>query len=148
MTTMPVDAIGARLRARRAKLGRTLASVAIDAGLSVPYVANLERGRGNPTLAVLESLAQALGLPLTALLDEDDHDQHATELPALTRFAASERFRRDVHELAVDLGMERNEVRRRVLQTLTAIAGSAPRPLNEHDWHRSLDAIYLIYRPG
>jgi hypothetical protein len=30
--------------------GRTVASVATDAGLSVPYVANLENGRGNQPL--------------------------------------------------------------------------------------------------
>ena len=41
--------LGARLRARRLALGMTLAEVAERAGLSLPYVSNLERGRGNPT---------------------------------------------------------------------------------------------------
>ncbi len=40
-------AIGRQLRARRTAAGRTVASVAADAGLSVPYIANLENGRGN-----------------------------------------------------------------------------------------------------
>ena len=39
-----------------------MASVAADAGLSVPYIANLENGRGNPTTAALTRLAEALGM--------------------------------------------------------------------------------------
>jgi transcriptional regulator with XRE-family HTH domain len=56
--------LGTRLRGMRAAAGRTVASVAADAGLSVPYIANLENGRGNPTLAALERLATALGASL------------------------------------------------------------------------------------
>jgi transcriptional regulator with XRE-family HTH domain len=48
----------------RAAAGRTIASVAVQAGLSVPYVANLENGRGNPTLSALTRLARALGTTL------------------------------------------------------------------------------------
>jgi len=60
-----VDTLGRRLRALRAGAGRTVASVAAEAGLSVPYIANLENGRGNPTVAALERLARALGTELT-----------------------------------------------------------------------------------
>src|SRR5256886_17692527 len=56
--------IGRQLRARRTAAGRTVASVAADAALSVPYIANLENGRGNPTIAALTRLAEALGLRL------------------------------------------------------------------------------------
>jgi DNA-binding XRE family transcriptional regulator len=54
------ETIGHRLRARRVELGRTLAEVAEQSGLSLPYVSNLERGRGNPTL---DALGQDPGLP-------------------------------------------------------------------------------------
>src|SRR6266852_3571691 len=47
---MDQPAIGRQLRARRTAAGRTVASVAEAAGLSVPYIANLENGRGNPTI--------------------------------------------------------------------------------------------------
>ncbi|MFD0475785.1 helix-turn-helix domain-containing protein [Nonomuraea thailandensis] len=60
--------LGRRLRARRAALGRTVASVATDAALSVPYVANLENGRGNPTVSALDRLAEALGTRLVIAL--------------------------------------------------------------------------------
>ena len=56
--------LGEILRDRRKAAGRTIASVAMDAGLSVPYIANLENGRGNPTLAALDRLATALGARL------------------------------------------------------------------------------------
>src|SRR3984885_6820849 len=62
------SAIGRQLRARRTAAGRTVASVAADAGLSVPYIANLENGRGNPTVAALGQLAAALGMRLSVSL--------------------------------------------------------------------------------
>jgi hypothetical protein len=61
-------AIGRQLRARRTAAGRTVASVAADAGLSVPYIANLENGRGNPTTTALTRLAEALGMKLVVTL--------------------------------------------------------------------------------
>jgi hypothetical protein len=48
-----------------------VASVAADAGLSVPYIANLENGRGNPTTAALARLAAALDLRLVVTLVPD-----------------------------------------------------------------------------
>jgi len=65
------SAIGRQLRARRTAAGRTVASVAADAGLSVPYIANLENGRGNPTTAALARLAAALDLRLVVTLVPD-----------------------------------------------------------------------------
>ncbi len=65
---MEDSAIGRQLRARRTAAGRTVASVAADAGLSVPYIANLENGRGNPTTAALRRLAGALDLRLVVTL--------------------------------------------------------------------------------
>jgi transcriptional regulator with XRE-family HTH domain len=145
-----VDVVGERLRARRHELNRTLASIAIEAGLSVPYVANLERGRGNPTLSVLEALAEALGVPLVALLDEaapkDANDAKAAPPPGLGAFAGSERFRREVRLLAADTGLPPADVRARLLGTLAAIADAAPRSLRERDWHRALDTLVLTYR--
>ena len=64
-------AIGSQLRSRRAAAGRTVASVAADAGLSVPYIANLENGRGNPTITALARLAEALGMRLAVTLVPD-----------------------------------------------------------------------------
>jgi transcriptional regulator with XRE-family HTH domain len=48
------------VRARRQELGLTLRETAAQAGLSLPYVANLEKARRNPTLDTLVRLADAL----------------------------------------------------------------------------------------
>lgn len=61
-------ALGNRARARREELDLTLREVASRAGLSLPYIANLEKARGNPTLDTLVRLSDALDLPLRALL--------------------------------------------------------------------------------
>ena len=84
---MEQSEIGRQLRARRTAAGRTVASVAADAGLSVPYIANLENGRGNPTTTALNRLAGALGMRLVVTLvpgsqDEPDAARLAPEMPA------------------------------------------------------------------
>jgi transcriptional regulator with XRE-family HTH domain len=99
-----VDALGLRLRAMRAATGRTVASVAADAGLSVPYIANLENGRGNPTLAALDRLARALGTELSVELRPVEPGSAEPPAPgpppALVRLARTDRFRRTAAELA------------------------------------------------
>ena len=146
--------LGRRLRTRRTAAGRTIASVALDAGLSVPYIANLENGRGNPTLGALQSLARALGTRLDVRLVPPDEAAaptvagHATvELPeSLEHFTRTARFRRETEQLARAAGTEPTALRERLLAALLAVADLAPHPLDELDWHRMLDAIVLIGR--
>lgn len=61
---MNSEELGQRIRSRRLTLGLTQQSLAEIAGLSVHGLSNLESGKGNPTLAVLTHLADALGLDL------------------------------------------------------------------------------------
>lgn len=131
--------MGAVLRARRTEQRRTLASVAIDAGLSVPYVANLEAGRGNPTLGVLEGLASALDLSVAALLGDDNVPVATVSPPGLDVFCRSARFKREVRWLG-------SEIRQPLITALAACATAAPRQLTDNDWHRLLDALVLTYR--
>jgi transcriptional regulator with XRE-family HTH domain len=56
--------LGQRIRSRRLTLGLTQQALAEIAGLSVHGLSNIESGKGNPTLAVLNHLADALGLDL------------------------------------------------------------------------------------
>jgi transcriptional regulator with XRE-family HTH domain len=44
------------------------AGSAKQAGISAAYVAKLEAGRSDPTVGMLRKLANALGVPVTALL--------------------------------------------------------------------------------
>jgi len=142
--------LGVRLRRRRTAAGRTIASVAADAGLSVPYIANLENGRGNPTLSAVNSLATALGARLIVELAEDD--QPAQETPAalpdsLVQFSRSPRFSIEAARLAETTKMAETVMRERLLQAMAGLASlAATRPLSELDWHRILDAAVLIAR--
>jgi transcriptional regulator with XRE-family HTH domain len=58
-------AVGARLRERRRSLGILQEDLAGLAGISVHTLSNLESGKGNPSLDVLERLLDCLGLQLT-----------------------------------------------------------------------------------
>lgn len=61
---------GQRLRARRLHIGYTLADVSRISLVSVPYISNIELGRGNPTLDVISRLAIALNMSPSLLLRE------------------------------------------------------------------------------
>lgn len=153
-------ALGRELRARRTAAGRTVASVATEAGLSVPYVANLENGRGNPTTTALRRLAAALGTQLTIEFTPTGPGGQggtptATEAapppppaaqppPALVRLSRTPRFRRDVAALAETLGEPAEEFAADLVRTLAQIAQTLGRDLAEPDWWRLLDALLLV----
>ena len=142
--------LGQRLRSRRTAAGRTVASVAMEAGLSVPYVANLENARGNPTIGALASLASALGGRLRVELTDDyGHGGAASpvDLPEnLVRFARQPRFVEEAGRLADDLGEPPVVVRERLLAAMAGLGAVVGHPLAELDWHRILDVVVLIGR--
>jgi transcriptional regulator with XRE-family HTH domain len=143
-------AIGRELRARRTAAGRTVASVAADAGLSVPYIANLENGRGNPTTTALTRLAEALGLQLVVTLAPGGEGQLAQapaspDMPAsLVRLGRTARFRQMVTEIASALGRDAEELSAQLVAALATVAQAMGRELTEPDWWRLLDALLLI----
>ena len=61
--------LGRRLRARRIARGLSQAAVATRAKITREYVNKLEAGHYDPTVGVLQRLAKALGVPVTALLE-------------------------------------------------------------------------------
>lgn len=61
--------IGAVLRAERLGQGRTLADVADDANVSLPYLSEIERGRKEISSELLTAVIDALDLPLTDVLE-------------------------------------------------------------------------------
>ncbi|NLU80738.1 helix-turn-helix transcriptional regulator [Micromonospora sp. HNM0581] len=62
--------IGAVLRRERQRQRRTLREVAHAAGVSVPYLSEVERGRKEASSEVLAAICRALGLHLSDLLEE------------------------------------------------------------------------------
>jgi transcriptional regulator with XRE-family HTH domain len=138
-------ALGHQLRGLRAAAGRTVASVASDAGLSVPYIANLENGRGNPTISALDRLAIALGVVLDVRLGPAAGEPMPTAMPqSLARLGRSPRFQRDVAVLAESLGADAGELSVRLIDALAGLAAALGTDPGESGWGRLLDALLLI----
>lgn len=82
-------ALGKRIQALRQRSGVTQEQLAERANLSLKHLGEMERGRGNPTLSSLESLAGALGLSLMDLFDFEhqrlSREQVKIELDTLLR---------------------------------------------------------------
>ncbi|MDV8001510.1 XRE family transcriptional regulator [Rhodococcus sp. IEGM 1408] len=74
--------IGARIRHLRRGLGLTLVEVAGEAGISQPFLSQIERGKAAPSMSTLEGLAHALGTTQAHLLDAVNSRPHVGETPA------------------------------------------------------------------
>jgi len=147
---MEIAELGRLLRHRRAAAGRTIASVAADAGLSVPYIANLENGRGNPTLSAVAGLAAALGARLVVELVDDEQPRRPEPEgwpDSLLQFARGPRFPAEAARLAEATGAAGPRAfREQLLHAMAAMGSLVPRPLSELDWHRILDTAVLLAR--
>lgn len=63
------DRVGANVRRLRKARGLSQEGLAHEAGVSMRYLAGLERGEENPSLKVLVKLAEALKVSPAALFD-------------------------------------------------------------------------------
>ncbi|WP_405737486.1 helix-turn-helix domain-containing protein [Streptomyces sp. NBC_01537] len=136
------------LRARRKAAGRTIASVAMDAGLSVPYIANLENGRGNPTMSALQQLAAALGTRLEiGLLGETEDTAEPEALDAVRRLMESPRVLKVAQRLAGKNWGDASLVKERLQDALLALSAVVGGELSERDLDRLLDLL-LLSRSG
>ena len=60
--------IGVNVRISRLELGWSQERLAFASGVSVRTISAIERGTANPTADVIESLAWALGVPVSRLV--------------------------------------------------------------------------------
>ncbi len=63
-----LSGIGDRVRAARAKRGMTRRILARDSGVSERYLAQLETGTGNPSIALLRQVSISMDVPLSELV--------------------------------------------------------------------------------
>jgi transcriptional regulator with XRE-family HTH domain len=63
--------MGARVRSLRRERGLTLKALGARAGLSHPFLSQLERGLARPSLGSIERIAAALGVPVADLWTEN-----------------------------------------------------------------------------
>ncbi len=65
------DQLGARIRAERKRLSRTLKDVERESGLSSTHISEIERGKSSPTIGALVRIAHALGVDPAELLEAE-----------------------------------------------------------------------------
>ncbi|MCL6707736.1 XRE family transcriptional regulator [Pseudomonas sp. R2.Fl] len=75
-------AIGHEVRAYRKKLGITGADLASATGISLGMLSKIENGNTSPSLTTLQSLARALGVPLTAFFRRFEEVRNAVFVKA------------------------------------------------------------------
>jgi transcriptional regulator with XRE-family HTH domain len=84
--------LGPRLRERRNELGKTLATLAREAGLSTGYLSSIETGASIPSLPVLSRIARALEVSLAEILRSSSSARlargHINDTHATTELAA------------------------------------------------------------
>lgn len=64
--------LGRRIRTYRERAGLTIAQLAGLADVAPTTLADIERGKGNPRFDTLCSLSEALGLPITLLVQREE----------------------------------------------------------------------------
>lgn len=66
------DLVGANVRRIRVAQGISQERLAFDSGVDRSYLGGMERGEANPTVDVLDRLAETLAVPLSELFSEID----------------------------------------------------------------------------
>ncbi|UBV45394.1 helix-turn-helix domain-containing protein (plasmid) [Deinococcus taeanensis] len=113
-----------RLRELRQERGLRLKDVANVSGISVPYLSDLERGRTNPSLDTLQTLAAAYTITVHDLLESVEFYGSSTE-GALPRGLA---------DLLVDPALG-PQITPDWIRTLSRIELRGQRPRSKGDWY-------------
>jgi transcriptional regulator with XRE-family HTH domain len=144
----PSDLVAAGLRRARQRAGITLADLARRAGVGKSTLSELESGTGNPSLETLWSLAGALGIPASRLLDPPvaqvnliRSGQGPTLAAATTEYRATllstspPTGRRDIYRVSAEPGEARNSephlpglIEHVILSTGRALVGPTEQP--------------------
>ena len=78
------EAGGSSLRAARTEQSRTLRDVAREARVSLGYLSEVERGQKEASSELLNSICEALGLQLSALMSDVTLQIASSEIAKLT----------------------------------------------------------------
>lgn len=109
--------IGTRVRRLRGGHGWTLRELAERSGLSQRFMSQLEGGQANIAVGRLHSVAEALGVSLAELVEEQraSEDQALVRIERLLRGREPEELQRCLHAVEATLGQQR--------RTLVALLG-------------------------
>lgn len=120
--------LGSKIRSLRQRLALTLDETATRAGISTPFLSQIERGRARPSVATLVAIARVLGVEVQYLLDAPREERYVARGDQLTFFGFADADKRFARLTQVMAGgrMEALLVRipaGRKLDDLTARAG-------------------------
>lgn len=73
-----LQAFGERIRAERARRGMSRKLLAHHAGMSERYITQIESGKGNISIVLLRHIADALGIPLARLIEDESPSPEMT----------------------------------------------------------------------
>src|SRR5476649_1919111 len=71
--------IGSKIRALRQRFKRTLDEVATSAGISKPFLSQVERGHATPSITSLVEIARALGVTVQYFVDTPTEGKSRSE---------------------------------------------------------------------
>ncbi|WP_116142317.1 helix-turn-helix domain-containing protein [Trinickia diaoshuihuensis] len=89
--------LGPKIRSLRQHLSLTLDEVATSAGISAPFLSQVERGLARPSVSTLMAIARVLGVKIQYLLDAPRDERYVARGDRLTFFGfadADNRFAR------------------------------------------------------
>lgn len=92
MTNLNVGSLGDYIREQRRNAQISLRQLAEQAGVSNPYLSQIERGLRKPSADILQQIAKGLRISSEALYVQAgilEHDEHDTEVPAAVRADAA-----------------------------------------------------------
>jgi transcriptional regulator with XRE-family HTH domain len=135
-------AIGREVKGFRAKLGLTVSEVADSAGISVGMLSKIENGLTSPSLSTLQSLARALGVPVTALFRRYEERREAVHTKSGEGMLIERRGTRAGHQYQL-LGHIMNPSSNLTVEPylITLTSTSDVFPLFQHS---GLELIYML----
>ena len=144
-------AIGHEVRTLRKKLGITGADLASATGISLGMLSKIENGNTSPSLTTLQSLAQALGVQVTAFFRRFEEQHDAVHVKAVEGVELERRGTRAGHQYNL-LGHIGNNTAGVVVEPylITLTTGSDVFPTFQHE---GLEFLYMLegevqYRHG
>jgi XRE family aerobic/anaerobic benzoate catabolism transcriptional regulator len=99
-------ALGKRVRGIRERRGMARKVLALDAGVSERYLAQLEGGEGNVSIMLLRRIANALGVSQTMLLSSDDRSEGHWLIRRFLQRLPEHRLEEVILRLECEIGLE------------------------------------------
>ena len=109
-----IQAIGRRVREARARHGMTRKTLALNAGVSERYLAQVESGETNPSIMVLRHVVHALGIALIELLEPQQRSPEYRLISGFLEHLSPSRLEEALLRLMRDFGNEDAARRRRI----------------------------------